>query len=151
VIPVVNRQRRVRVRAHEVRELVRAVFRAEGAGEPWVSVALVDDATIAEVNRRWLGHDGPTDSIAFAYDEDPGPDGMRGEVVVSAETARREARKRGVEPRGELLLYVAHGVLHLLGWEDDTPARRRSMNARARRLVARASGRVATRRRAARR
>jgi probable rRNA maturation factor len=99
-------------------------------------VALVNDRTIAALNRRWLGHEGPTDSIAFAFDDDPGPDGTRGEVVVSAETALREARDRGTDPREELLLYVAHGVLHLLGWQDDTPARRRAMNARARRLVA---------------
>jgi probable rRNA maturation factor len=157
VIPVANRQRRVPVGAAQVREVVRTVFREEDGGDPWVSVALVNDRVIADVNRRWLGHEGPTDSIAFAFDDDPGTDGTRGEVVVSAETALREARARGLDPREELLLYVAHGVLHLLGWEDDTPARRRSMNARARRLVALARRPAparrpaASRRRAARR
>jgi probable rRNA maturation factor len=151
VIPVANRQRRVPVRARDVRSVVATVFREECRGDPWVSVALVNDRVIAEVNLRWLGHEGPTDSIAFALDDVPAPDGTRGEVVVSAETALRVARARGVDPRDELLLYVAHGVLHLLGWADDTPARRRSMNARARRLVALASRRAPKRRRVARR
>ncbi|MHC5210338.1 MAG: rRNA maturation RNase YbeY [Planctomycetota bacterium] len=146
-----NRQRRVPVGAGDVRDLVRTVFREENGGDPWVSVALVNDRVIAEVNRRWLGHEGPTDSIAFEYGDDPSPDGTRGEVIVSAETALREAQARGLDPRGELLLYVAHGLLHLLGWEDDTPARRRSMNARARRLVALATHRPPTRRRVSRR
>jgi probable rRNA maturation factor len=152
VIPVANRQRQVALKAQEVRALVRAVFRAEGAGEPDVGVQLVNDRTIAELNERWLAHEGPTDVIAFGYDAGPpagsaaaepmegGPppgEWLRGEVVASAETARREAAARGLDAREELLLYVAHGVLHLLGWDDDTPARRRAMNARARALVRR--------------
>ena len=135
MIEVANRQRRVAVSAAQVRAVVAAAFEQERAGEPDVSVALVDDATIAAMNERWLGHEGPTDSLAFPLDGDPGPDGLRGEVVASAETALREARARGLDPRGELLLYVAHGVLHLLGWEDDTPRSRAAMNARARRAV----------------
>ncbi|HVQ23874.1 MAG TPA: rRNA maturation RNase YbeY, partial [Planctomycetota bacterium] len=98
-----NRQRRVAVSAAQVRAVVAAAFEQERAGEPDVSVALVDDATIAAMNERWLGHEGPTDSLAFALDGDPGPDGLRGEVVASAETALREARARGLDPRGELL------------------------------------------------
>jgi rRNA maturation RNase YbeY len=120
--------------------VVKAAFEGEEAGPPDVAVALVGDAAIRELNERWLGHEGPTDSIAFSYGEDPAPDGIRGEVVVSAETALREAQARGLDPREELLLYVAHGVLHLLGWDDDTPARRRTMNARARAIVRRALG-----------
>jgi probable rRNA maturation factor len=138
VIPVSNRQRRVGVRARDVREVVTAAFTAEDAGEPDIGVALVNDEVIAGLNEQWLGHEGPTDSIAFSYEDDPGPDGLRGEVVVSAETAAREAAARGIDARHELLLYVAHGTLHLLGWDDDTPDKRRRMNARARAILARA-------------
>lgn len=136
MIPVANRQRRVAVRAAQVRAIVRAVFEREQAGEPQVSVALVNDAAIREINRDFLDHDWATDSISFSYDDDPSPDELRGEVVVSAETALREAQARGVNPAHELLLYVAHGTLHLLGWDDDTPERRRSMNAHAARILA---------------
>lgn len=136
MIPVSNRQRRVAVTSRELRAVVAAVFAGESAGAPDVTVSVVDDAAIAELNERFLAHAGPTDAIAFSYADDPAPDGVRGEVVVSAETARREARARGLDPREELLLYVAHGTLHLLGWDDDTPARRRAMNRRARAHVA---------------
>ncbi len=131
MIPVANRQRRVKVSARDVRLVVEAVFAAEGAGSADISVALVNDAVIREVNREHLDHDWATDSIAFDYDDDPSPDAVSGEVVVSAETALREAQARGKDPRHELLLYVAHGTLHLLGWDDDTPTKRDRMNARA--------------------
>jgi len=83
---------------------------AEYEGE--LSVAVVDDAAIHEVNRRFLGHDWPTDVIAFPLDEGSG------EVVVSAERALGEAKERFVEPMAALLLYVVHGILHLLGPDD---------------------------------
>lgn len=136
MIAVANRQRRVRVTAAEVRTAVRATFAAESAGDPSLSVAIVDDATIREVNRRWLDHDWATDAIAFSYEDDPSPEGERGEVIVSAETARREADARGQCARHELLLYVVHGTLHLLGWDDDTPRRRTAMNRRAAQILA---------------
>ena len=151
MIPVVNRQRRVPVRAQELRAVVDAVFARERAGEPDIAVAVVDDATIRAVNARWLGHDCPTDSIAFSYAGDPAPDGVRGEVVVSAETAARQSRERGLDARDELLLYVAHGALHLLGWDDRTPAARAAMNARARSIVRHCGAGSAHRRSAARR
>lgn len=135
MIPVSNRQRRVKVTAREVRAVVTAVFQAEGAGEPDISVALVNDAVIREVNREHLDHDWATDSIAFSYEDDPSPDAVSGEVIVSGETALREAEERGKDPRHELLLYVAHGTLHLLGWDDETPAMRRTMNARAGKIL----------------
>ena len=147
MIPVSNRQRRVAVRAAEVRAVVEAVFAHERAGEPAVAVSVLDDAAIRAVNARWLGHDWATDAIAFSYAEDPAPDGVRGEVLVSAETAAREARARRGDARRELLLYVAHGTLHLLGWDDDTPRRRTAMNARASRILAVALGPAAAARR----
>ena len=129
--------------ARDVRTVVSAVYSAENAGEPDISVALVNDAVIREVNREHLDHDWATDSIAFSYEDDPSPDAVAGEVVVSGETALREAEERGKDPRHELLLYVAHGTLHLLGWDDETPAMRRRMNAHAAAILATAGIREA--------
>ena len=138
MIEVAIRRRRPAVSAASVRAAVSAVWAAEGEGEPGVAVTVLDDAAIRAVNAEWLDHDWATDVISFSYAEDPAPDGVRGEVLVSAETAEREAAARGRDAREELLLYVAHGTLHLLGWEDDTPAQRRAMNSRARVLLRRA-------------
>ncbi len=94
-------------------------------------VMLVGDAEIAELNAQHMRHDGPTDVLSFPMGE---PDFERkayflGEIVASHETAAREAAARGLEPRDELARYCVHGFLHLLGYEDGTPARRKAMEA----------------------
>jgi probable rRNA maturation factor len=61
---------------------------------------------------------------------------LTGEVVLSVDTARREAARRGHSPYDELLLYAVHGVLHLLGHDDHDPLRRRRMRAAERRALA---------------
>lgn len=103
-----------------------------------VEVAFTDDAAIAELNRRFLKHEGPTDVLAFPLEDDVpgGEDPTIGLVVVSVETARREARRRGLDVRAELALYVAHGFLHLAGYDDASPGERRRMRAMERRVLA---------------
>jgi len=90
-----------------------------------VVVALVDDATIARLHQRYLGVPGPTDVLSFPH----------GEIVVSADTARREAHRRGIRPIAELVLYVVHGALHLAGHDDKSPKARVAMRAAERRVL----------------
>ena len=94
-------------------------------GDRTVVVALVDDKTIAEVHGRFLDDPTPTDVISFPP----------GEIVVSAQTALREARVRGIAPIHELTLYVVHGALHLQGHSDRSPTARRRMRAAERRVL----------------
>jgi probable rRNA maturation factor len=77
-----------------------------------VSVSLVSDRRIAELHRRFLNERGPTDIITFQH----------GEIVISVETARRQARVFRTSLERELRLYIAHGLLHLRGYDDKTPA-----------------------------
>lgn len=81
-----------------------------------VEIALVDDARITDLNRRFLGRDYATDVIAFEAEEEP--ERRAGQVIVSVETAQRQAREVGHSLHAELCLLVAHGVLHVLGYED---------------------------------
>jgi len=90
-----------------------------------VVVALVDDKTMAELHERFLGVPGPTDVLSFPH----------GEIVVSADTAKREAIERGVDPLGELVLYVVHGALHLAGHDDKKPKPRLKMRAAERKVL----------------
>ena len=69
------------------------------------------------MNRRHLGHDWPTDVIAFGL-SDPGEPILSGEVVLSAEMAAATARAAGTDPEAELALYLVHGLLHLCGYDD---------------------------------
>ena len=94
-----------------------------------ISVALVDDPCIAELNETHLHERGPTDVLAFDlrdHDEKETADvactPLEGEIVVSVETAAREAEARGHGFDAELALYVVHGTLHLLGYDDHLEA-----------------------------
>ena len=99
--------------------LVRRVLEAEGIERASISIALVDDATIHEINRRHLAHDWPTDVITFVLSEPDDPI-LAGELVVSTEMAAATASEAGVDPRSELALYVVHGLLHLCGLDDQS-------------------------------
>ena len=90
-----------------------------GVSDGELSIALVDDAVIQDLNRRYLDHDGPTDVLSFLLERDG--QRLEGEVVVSAETAARSAQGFGWSADDELLLYVIHGVLHLVGFDDQDP------------------------------
>jgi probable rRNA maturation factor len=103
-------------------------------------VAVVDDRRIAALHERFMGDDRPTDVLTFDLRDDPEADVIEGEIVVSADTARREARRRGLSPDEELLRYVIHGVLHLCGLDDHTPAERRRMRREENRVLGRLAG-----------
>ncbi len=115
--------------------LARRVLEAEGVGRAEISIAVVDDRTIHDVNRRHLDHDRPTDVISFVLSE-AGDDILSGELVVSAETAARMAERDGVDPWTELVLYVIHGLLHLRGHDDLTEEGAAAMRRREGELLA---------------
>ncbi len=94
-----------------------------------LSVALVDDDAIADINQRFLNHAGPTDVISF----DLG--GGTGEIIVSAERAVIVAKQLHRKPADEFALYLIHGLLHLAGMDDQTPAQRRAIRAAERRVL----------------
>lgn len=98
-----------------------------------LSFAVLDDARMAEVHERHLGRAGPTDVLAFPLVEAPV---LLGEVLVSADTARREATARGHPAYDELLLYAVHGVMHLMGHDDHEEADRRRMRRAERQALA---------------
>ncbi len=89
------------------------------------------------LHRAHLGIDAPTDVLAFDLRDDPAAPAVEGEVVVSGETAARQAPRFGVTPARELLRYVAHGVLHLVGHDDHDAAGRRRMRRAENRVLAR--------------
>ncbi len=111
-----------------------AVLAARRAGrDVELSFAVVDDARMRAVNREMLGHDYATDVLSFPMDERPV---LRGDVLLSADTARREAASRGHPAYHELMLYAVHGVLHLLGYDDHGRAERTRMRRAERRALA---------------
>ena len=93
-----------------------------GAEELSLGLRFTDDTSIAELNSAWRQKTGPTDVLSFAALDDAGnwmegPSIELGDIVVSLETARRQAQEQGHSLQRELRWLVSHGLLHLLGWD----------------------------------
>ncbi len=116
---VANEQSAVTIDEPQLQAAVRAVFSESPYHAGTVSIALVDDPTIHRVNRQYLDHDYPTDVLSFVL-EDQAPT-LEGELVVSTDTASRNASEYNWPAQNELLLYVIHGALHLVGYRDKQP------------------------------
>ncbi len=117
------------IRESAIVDAVTAALRAHHVRRAEVSVAVVDDPTIARLNEQHLGHEGPTDVITFDFGDDE-EDSVEGEIVLSVDTARREAEGRGHPVASEVALYVVHGTLHLLGYDDQLASDAREMHER---------------------
>jgi len=107
-------------------------------------VLLCDDARIQQLNRDFRHKDKPTDVLAFAMSEGEhvaAPIALLGDVAISLPTARRQASERGVPCLDEVTMLLAHGLLHLLGFDHRTAAEDRRMRARVDALVATAARR----------
>jgi probable rRNA maturation factor len=141
--------------------LARNVLEAEGvSGAAELAVLFVDEPTMAELNARFMGHEGPTDVLAFPIDDDDvvigrSPDGstsgpdrspdddvplLLGDVVVCPAVAARNAPTHAGTYDDELALLVVHGILHVLGMDHAEPDEAAAMQARERDLLARFHG-----------
>jgi len=147
---VVNAQNRIRVDVSASREFVRRVSTALKLGGREFNVCFVDDVRIAELNTRYRRMTKPTDVLSFPWKGPVAPVGARpdggrdrheaaasrragprysrefagflGDVVISAETARRNARRAGHSTAREIRWLILHGVLHLLGYDHESDA-----------------------------
>ena len=96
------------------------ILKDYGLSESQLSIAVVDDPTIRDVNQSYLSHDYETDVISFPLDGSVEEGFLNGQLVVSSDTAARLASELGVSLQDELMLYVVHGTLHLVGLNDKT-------------------------------
>ena len=111
---------------------------AEGRTQPIeVSLRLCDDAEIRALNCQWRGKDQPTDVLSFPQFEAPLPSWAPtlGDVVISVETAARQAREQGHSLSDELVILFTHGMLHLLGFDHHTAEDRDKMVAAETRIL----------------
>ncbi len=126
-ILVANEQATLAIDEARLMAAVEVILTDTDYSQALVSIAVVDDPTIHALNRQYLEHDYPTDVLSFVLEESSRS--VEGELIVSTDTAVREAQEAGWSPLDELLLYVIHGTLHLVGYDDHDPADQREMYA----------------------
>ena len=126
-IEILDEQQLLSVDADRMREVARRVLERFESNLA-LEILFTDDESIHDLNVRFLDHDYPTDVITFPLDaEEVHPDDeddaaavAGGSIVISVETALREAAERDVSPEVEVALYLVHGILHLVGFDDTT-------------------------------
>ena len=134
-VPAERRARYADLDDARVEHTVRAALEEGGRASLAVSVVFVDDPALCELHERFLGDASPTDVISFDLgDDDEGPGG---ELYVSVDAPERSAEAHGLAVENELLLYVAHGTLHLCGHDDHEEEERRAMRRAELRALAR--------------
>jgi probable rRNA maturation factor len=127
-VTIANRQRKLPVDRRRLRRAVVQIMRDAEIAAASISLAIVDDPTIARLHQQFLADPEPTDVLSFVLESSA--EMLEGEVVVSADTARACAPRYGCTPAEELLRYVVHGTLHLVGYDDTTPQKRAVMRKR---------------------
>lgn len=138
-IAIDNRQKKARLDLRRMRRSLKRVMLALGCPDGELSLLLVDDDQIRDMNRRYLQRDRATNVISFAMTE--GECGavnprLLGDIVISAETAARDAARSGIDLMDEMEFLLIHGLLHLLGYEHEKTgaAEAKRMKAREREL-----------------
>lgn len=148
-IDIANMQSQVPVDVRVLESALCQGLEQESVAGAVLSVTIVDNQTIHQINRTHLNHDYPTDVISFQLDwasdtaEAPSTDAsqrsagatIEGEIVVSAEYAASFAQQCGWPVLNELILYAIHGMLHICGYDDQTPDEKRQMRHRERAIL----------------
>lgn len=127
-IDVNNRQKCVKVDTKFLQHTIGVILQGEKVNSAEISLAVVDNDSIQSLNRAYLQHDYPTDVLSFVFEENLGQ--LVGEIVVSAEMAHCVCGQYDWSAGEELTLYVTHGTLHLVGFDDRTPLQRAAMRTR---------------------
>jgi probable rRNA maturation factor len=110
----------IKISLPKIKKLVKTICAHFKLSKAIVSIAIVDDDQIRKVNKEFLRKDRPTDCISFNLSDKKRNSAKSFELVVNAEMAARQAKLRGHSSEAELALYVTHGLLHNLGFNDST-------------------------------
>lgn len=129
VVQIANNFAGIDAPPSKIKKLVQAVFDRFGLSKATVSIAIVDDAEIRKLNSRFLNRKSNTDCLSFDLSDTQGQQSLRlFELIVNGEMAVRQANQRGHSSEAELALYITHGLLHNLGFDDSTESKARKMH-----------------------
>ena len=132
VIQITENFNGVNISPHKIKKLAKAVCNRFAKDEPQdtkyeISIAIVDDNEILELNKKYLNNRAATDCLSFDLSDDE-KERKIVDLVVNGEMAVRQANQRNHSSEAELALYITHGLLHNLGFDDSTKSRAREMH-----------------------
>jgi probable rRNA maturation factor len=110
-----------------LKKVVRAILKDAEIRSAEISIGVVTDECMHELNRQYLDHDYPTDVLSFVLAHDKKRKSLEGEIIASSDYAAREAPRYDWTMNEELLLYIIHGCLHLIGYDDTTARGKKKM------------------------
>lgn len=139
-IQIDNRQKNQPIRIEAIQKKARAILNALDCPDGELSIVVVDDDRIAELNQAYLQHTGPTNVISFPMREGDfsqiNPQ-VLGDVVISADTCAREAEDAGISEETRFDQLLIHGILHLFGYDHvHSDEQARVMEAKSNELLA---------------
>ena len=121
-ILIQNRQKRIPLNLKKIRRAAHTILAELGLLDGELSLLLVDDARIQDLNRRYLNRDKPTNVLAFPMREGEFSTlhpHLLGDLVISVETAKRQSNRFGLSKMEMVILLMIHGILHLIGYEHE--------------------------------
>ena len=128
---VSNRQKDLKISSSSVRKLVREVLDHQSVDCREISIYFVTEKRICALHQQFFNDPSSTDCITFPIDSE-----TLGEIFVCPKTALAYCKKHGGDPHSETALYIIHGILHLLGYDDLKPAKKRVMRKKEKECMA---------------
>ena len=128
VVQIAKNFKNIDIHLPKLKKLVKTICNRFKLSKATISIAIVDDAQIRKVNKQFLNKDSPTDCLSFNLSDNKKRSVKSFELVVNGEMAVRQANLRGHSGEAELALYITHGLLHNLGFDDSTKSQAEKMH-----------------------
>jgi rRNA maturation RNase YbeY len=138
-ISVMEENRKLPVPVETLYRVTRVAFQLTNKKPGDISLVVCDDEYISHLNEKYLHRSGPTDVISFPMQEGEFTnisESLLGDIVISVDTAEKQAAEYGSTLEEEFVYLYIHGLLHLLGYTHETPPREKEMNAYSRKILA---------------
>jgi len=135
VVAVTNLQEKLPINSSRIKKLIRKILKKEEKSADYISVAFVNSRIIKRLNRKFLKKSRATDVLSFNNSVNIPRKITAWEIVICTDTALLNAKIFKTTPDTELQLYLAHGLLHLLGYDDNNPKNRRVMRRKEKAII----------------
>jgi len=127
-ISIKNLQKKLPVKPKKIKELIFNILKGEKVKGPGnINICLADDKLIKKFNARFLKNNSSTDVLSFDLNDKGAGKILLADIMISTDTAINNARRFSTRPEYELMLYITHGVLHILGYDDRDKTQKKQM------------------------